>query len=104
MAKIHAPNKQYNGVSASVTFVNGVGETDKPELLEWFESHGYEVESVKSENVALKTIEEMTVPELIIYAKSNEIDLGEAKKKDDILAVILGANPNTGADPDDAES
>ena len=28
MAKVYAPLKDYNGISASVEFVNGVGETD----------------------------------------------------------------------------
>jgi hypothetical protein len=44
MAKILCPNKEYSGVSASVTFVNGVGETDNPQLIDWFKSHGYTVE------------------------------------------------------------
>ena len=44
MAKVIAPNKQYTGISAGVTFVNGVGETSNPELLKWFERHGYKVE------------------------------------------------------------
>lgn len=44
MAKILAPNKQYNGVSATVSFSNGVGETNAPYLLEWFKENGYEVE------------------------------------------------------------
>lgn len=44
MAKIYAPNKNYTGVSASVPFVNGVGETKDAHLIEWFESHGYQVE------------------------------------------------------------
>lgn len=35
-----------------------------------------------------KTVPEMTVPELQDYARSNQIDLGEASKKDDVLAVI----------------
>ncbi|MBB6696252.1 hypothetical protein [Clostridium algidicarnis] len=43
MAKIIAPNKQYTGTSASVGFVNGVGETTNPNLIEWFNGHGYEV-------------------------------------------------------------
>lgn len=42
--KIYAPNKQSNGVYASVVFVNGVGETDNPRLIEWFKAHGYELE------------------------------------------------------------
>ena len=43
--KVYAPNKQYTGVSASVSFCNGVGETGDPRLLNWFRSHGYEVEA-----------------------------------------------------------
>ncbi len=45
MAKIKAPNTQYTGISAGVPFVSGVGETDNPYLIEWFRSHGYEVEA-----------------------------------------------------------
>jgi len=41
--KIYAPVKDANGVYASVRFVNGVGETDNPHLIEWFRSHGYKV-------------------------------------------------------------
>ena len=47
--KVYAPNKQYTGTSASVSFCNGVGETDNPHLLEWFLSHGYEVENLQEE-------------------------------------------------------
>lgn len=42
--KIYAPNKQANGVYASVMFVDGVGETDNLLLIKWFESHGYTLE------------------------------------------------------------
>lgn len=42
--KINAPNKQYNGISAGVTFTNGSAETDHPHLIEWFREHGYGVE------------------------------------------------------------
>ena len=42
--KIYAPVKDANGVWCSVRFVNGVGETDKPHLIHWFEQHGYHVE------------------------------------------------------------
>lgn len=44
MAKIVAPNKQYDGVSAGVKFDKGVGHTDKPYLIAWFKQHGYTVE------------------------------------------------------------
>lgn len=49
MAKIYAPNKQYSGVSASVPFANGVGETNIPHLIEWFKGHGYTVKEVEQE-------------------------------------------------------
>ena len=42
--KIYAPVKDTNGVKASVRFVNGVGETNDPHLIKWFETHGYRVE------------------------------------------------------------
>lgn len=42
--KIYAPNKQANGVYASVMFVDGVGETDNLRLIEWFKTHGYTLE------------------------------------------------------------
>lgn len=44
MAKITAPNAKYNGVSASVTFSDGIGNTNNPNLIEWFKSHGYKVD------------------------------------------------------------
>lgn len=42
--KVYSPNKDYTGVSASVPFCNGAGETDDPYLLDWFRKHGYTVE------------------------------------------------------------
>ena len=49
MAKIYAPNKEYTGVSATVAFAKGVGETDDEHLIEWFREHGYEVEEENKE-------------------------------------------------------
>lgn len=97
MTKVYAPNKQYTGLSASVMFVNGVGETDEPHLLEWFESKGYSVEQPELEPGQATSpngdvpIEKMTVPQLKDYAAQNKIDLGEASKKEDILKVIQDA-------------
>ena len=42
--KVYSPNKDYAGVSASVPFCGGAGETDDPYLLDWFRKHGYTVE------------------------------------------------------------
>lgn len=54
MAKIYAPNKAYAGVSASVPFVNGVGESANPALLDWFREHGYQVEEPKEDKKPVK--------------------------------------------------
>lgn len=48
MAIIKAPNKEYNGISAGVTFINGIGETYSPHLMDWFREHGYKVETAAS--------------------------------------------------------
>lgn len=48
MAKIVTPVRGYNGQSASLTFVNGVAETDDPHLIDWFKLHGYQVEEEKA--------------------------------------------------------
>lgn len=45
--KIYSPNKEYTGVSASVSFCNGKGETDDPRLIQWFKDHGYDVEDTE---------------------------------------------------------
>lgn len=51
MVKIFAPNTKYTGVSASVPFAAGVGETDDPYLIAWFKTHGYTVEETDAETV-----------------------------------------------------
>lgn len=43
MAIIKSPNEQYTGVSASVFFTNGQGQTNNPKLIDWFKSKGYTV-------------------------------------------------------------
>lgn len=60
MAQIIAPNKDYNGESASVTFIKGVGETSDAYLIEWFRTHGYTVtedEATEVQPVAPETAE-----------------------------------------------
>ena len=42
--KIYSKNESYTGVSASVNFVNGEGETGNAHLIGWFRDHGYTVE------------------------------------------------------------
>lgn len=52
MAKIYAPNKDYTGVSAGVSFCGGAGNTNDRHLIQWFEEHGYQVKGVKTERKA----------------------------------------------------
>jgi hypothetical protein len=52
--KIYAPVENINGIYASVMFVNSVGETDNPALIEWFRSHGYRIE--RESTVSLEEI------------------------------------------------
>lgn len=62
--KICSPNKEYTGVSASVPFCNGMGETDDPYLIEWFKKHGYKVEEDSTEELGIKKpVDEESVDE-----------------------------------------
>ena len=101
MAKIIAPNKQYTGLSASVLFTNGIGETEIPELIEWFSKHGYEVENETlkdteeiedTEDDIEKTLDEMTINELRAYADEKGIDIGKSTSRDGILKKIKDAD------------
>ena len=95
MAKVYAPNKKYTGVSATVTFVNGVGESDNADLLAWFERNGYIVEHLEeAPPVPLtpsKTLGDMNVDELIAYAQEKGIDIGKATSQNGILEKIQEA-------------
>lgn len=89
MAKIYSPNKHYTGLSASVTFVNGVGETDDKYLIHWFKSKGYKVEETKVDDTF--DLENMDIDELKAYAEENGIDIGKATSQKGILEKILEA-------------
>ena len=84
MAKIYSSSKEFNGISASVNFVNGVGITDDPYLISWFKEHGYAVEiEVKPED-----IENMTYKELTDYAKERGFN-GIGYKKPELIKALL---------------
>lgn len=57
------------------------------------------VEVTEEDAIEPKTVEEMTITELKEYAAENDIDLGDAKKKDDILAAIQQNEQGQGEDP-----
>lgn len=94
MAKVTCPNKQYSGVSAGVTFVNGLGETEDINLIAWFKEKGYTVEESQEE---IK-LEDMTVNDLKAYAGEKDIDISKARVKADIIKTILEAE--AGAEPE----
>lgn len=80
MAKIICPNAEFTGVSASVEFVNGVGETENEHLIEWFKDRGYTVER----HVANEDEDNVGVDEAIEavegIAKQDEKTTKKAKK------------------------
>lgn len=57
MTKVTAPDKNYTGVTATVLFQQGVGETDNAYLLGWFANHGYTVSDEKTENTKTEEAE-----------------------------------------------
>ena len=97
MAKVYAPNKKYTGISATVAFVNGVGETEDTDLLAWFERNGYTIEQAAVENKPSdppdgnQELKDMSVEKLIAYAQENNIDLGQATTHAGILKKIQEA-------------
>lgn len=102
--KIFAPNKNANGVYASVMFVNGVGETNKPSLIKWFKDHGYRVEEERTVDTAIekvleiaeevpeKDLEDMTPNELREWAKANGYSsvIKNTRNKEKLLELIRG--------------
>lgn len=50
MARIIAPNKAYNGISAGVKFTNGEAECSDKWTVKWFKEHGYKVEEAVGDN------------------------------------------------------
>ncbi|WP_340034032.1 hypothetical protein [Paenibacillus sp. FSL H3-0302] len=51
---------------------------------------------LEEEALAKVSVSEMKLPELKAYAKEQDIDLGEATKREDVLAVILKAGVSDG--------
>ena len=86
MAKIYSNNKQYNGISASVNFVNGVGESNLSYLLSWFQENGYTIIEDKRDP---SIYDSMAYKELTDMAKDRGFNGIGLKKEDLIKALIL---------------
>lgn len=86
--KPKTPNMLWDGKTKKIIAKfneKGVFETDEKAVAEMLKELGHTV--VEAE----KEVDEMTVDELKAYAAENNIDLGEATKKADILAAIKNA-------------
>lgn len=103
MAKIIAPNNQYTGVSASVPFINGQGETSNPALIDWFRQHGYIVEA-EQENPHVTELDKMDAEQLKAYAVEQNIDIGQATSVAGILKKITEAEQNQTQIPEGEEA
>ena len=82
--KIYAPVKDANGVWASVRFVNGVGETDNPQLINWFLNHGYFVD--KCDISMEKPQEKCDIAIVEIEDEEDEL-MGYAEKQPDFESM-----------------
>ena len=103
--KIYAPVKDFNGLRNNVRFVRGVGETDNPLLISWFQSHGYHIEDEKhiayvqdnvQDDVEVKSDEpdfdSMTPLELREWARANGFGskIKNTRDKEKLLKIIRG--------------
>lgn len=55
--KIYSPVENFNGIRCNVRFVKGIGESDDPDVIEWFTARGYTVEDHKVERAATVQLE-----------------------------------------------
>ena len=95
MAKIYCNNKEFNGISATVAFVNGVGETNIPHLISWFQENGYTIIEEKREP---SVYDSMNYKELTELAKERGFNGIGLKKEQLIKALIDSDSKNTGTE------
>lgn len=79
--KVMSPNKEYNGITASVKFNKGVGETSNSYFAEWFRKNGYTVEEIKAVKEDKKSKDDK---------KESDKTPGEAEKQ----LELSNANPD----------
>ena len=79
MAVIKSPNQEYTGTSAGVYFVNGVGNTDNENLIDWFRERGYEVEI----DAEVSTEEDPGEKKIDDLEKTEEIGKNEKEVEDE---------------------
>jgi len=85
MAKIYCKNKSFNGISASVNFVNGVGDSNIPHLISWFQENGYTIIEEKRES---PVYDSMSYKELTELAKERGFN-GIGLKKEPLIKAMI---------------
>lgn len=101
MAKITTPVEGFTGQVAGVAFANGVGETDDPIALGYFERRGYGIE--KADAPAPVTIPDgkpstdWKADQLKAYAEKHGLEVGSAKSKPELVAAIEKAEAEKAA-------
>lgn len=100
--KIYAPVKDFNGLRNNVRFINGVGETDNPQVIEWFKRHGYVIEKSleKRDDFVEKSLEKcdepdfdaMTPNELREWMRANGYGskIKNTRNKEKLLEILRG--------------
>ena len=90
MALIKTKVPGFNGYRASVMFRNGVGRTNDTRLSEWFETHGYIVETTAEEDKAkaIRDLEKKSADELKSACKSHGINVANTKDKDKLIEKL----------------
>lgn len=99
MTKITTPVKGFTGTVAGVHFADGVGETDDPIALGYFERRGYGVEKADAP-ISIpdgKPSTEWKGDQLKAYAEKHSLDLGSAKTKPEMVAAIEKAETEKAA-------
>lgn len=91
----------------TLEFRDGVAETSEKlpaGLLSYLEGRGYKVEA-ETEVPSGAPAESWTVPQLKAWAKAHDVDLGDAKTKPDIVALVVPkpADPPQGTGQDDGK-
>ena len=77
--KIYAPVKDFNGCRNNVRFVNGVAETDDPQAIKWFETHGYIVENTQENTQKMRN-------NLVIESQNDQI--AEENDEDEVVEMM----------------
>jgi hypothetical protein len=95
MAIILSPEEAYSGVSFTVGFAAGKGETNDPWLIQRFKESGYTVQETSKPDKEAEDYSKWTVDELRKKAAALKLpDFYELNKKDLVVAVEAAIEKN----------